>query len=123
MYRFLHLCFFLLSGSRIAVAEAGAPFSECRRNAFSPDLTPGDPRAPIAHHRFHVLLCLLQFSDALLKRVEFLLKHSEHALAWSSAMVPDAKDLGKLGQCESELQGMTHGLNALEAFRWIQAIS
>jgi hypothetical protein len=86
-------------------------------------LIPGNPQTPIAHHRFHVLLCLLQFSDALLKRVEFLLEHSEHASAWGGAVVPDAKDLGKFWQCESELQSVTHGLHALEAFRRIQAIS
>ncbi len=85
-------------------------------------LTPGDPRTPIAHHRFHALLCLLQFGDALLKRVEFLFEHSEHASAWGPAVVPDAKDLGKFWQRESQLQSMTHSLNALEALRRIQAI-
>jgi len=82
-------------------------------------LTLGDSGAPLAHHRFHIPLCLLQLGDALLKYVELFLKHPENAPAWGSATIPDAKDLSEFGQCKSELQGMAHGLYAFKAFRRI----
>jgi hypothetical protein len=64
----------------------------------------------------------LQLGNALLKRIEFFLKHPENAPAGGSATVADAKDLGKLRQRESEPQCMAHGLHALQGVRRIQAI-
>lgn len=57
-----------------------------------------------------------------MERIKFFLKHPENAPARGSATVPDTKNLGELWQGESKLQGVAHGLHALQTVWRIHAI-